>query len=137
MVGQENVFANEAAKRVDFYSQGFAARHAGNIDGARMLFQAQLLATPLHCGAAIALAEIEVQAGHSNMALALARRAIRINEHPANHWGMLGAAYAGMFHFEATIRAMKMGLDRDIEHIKLWHNLGIALYQENRPLDAI
>ena len=135
-VGLDNVFANESAKKLDFYSDGFAARQAGNLDAARTLFQAQLHATPDHAGAANALAEIEVNAGRPAMALALARRAIVINDRPAHHWGMLGAVYASLFQFAETIKAMKEGLDRQLDHPKLWHNLGIALYQENRPADA-
>jgi tetratricopeptide (TPR) repeat protein len=121
----------------EYYTQGYAARQAGNLEDARVLFQAQLQIAPNHCGALNALADIELTHGHSEMAMALCRRVLAVNDQPGNHWGMLGACHAQKYEFPEAIKVFRAGIERQPDHPKLWHNLGISLYQENRAEDSV
>jgi len=121
----------------EFFPQAFRAHQTGNRRDARIFYAAELRQSPDHAAALNNLTEIEISNGNYPMAVALAKKAISINEHVGRHWSMLGSALSMMHRNEEAIEAYRRSIDLEPTHPKAHHNLAVTLYDENRLDEAM
>jgi tetratricopeptide (TPR) repeat protein len=119
------------------FAQGVAAMDSGDFATAEQIFHAIVERDKSAHQAWLALAVTALHAGHPQLAVEHAQRAVALDRKNPDYLNKLGIAHGELGDFSAAEQAFRRALKLRPAHAQAHHNLGKALQKQDRLAEAL